>query len=94
MLSRSLEETLRRAMNLASSKKHEFATLEHLLFSERKCRKCGEVKDLVDGFYLTHKDRSTLASSYSYECKICTIKRIVENRKKKKIFADWMYPDW
>ncbi len=33
MLSRSLEETLRRAMNLASSKKHEFATLEHLLFS-------------------------------------------------------------
>merc|ERR1712023_606255 len=29
----SLEETLRRAMNLASSKKHEFATLEHLLFS-------------------------------------------------------------
>ncbi len=68
--------------------------LEHLLFSERKCRKCGEVKDLIDGFYLTHKDRSTLASSYSYECKICTIKRIVENRKKKKIFADWMYPDW
>ena len=33
MLSRSLEETLRRAMNLATSKKHEFATLEHLLFS-------------------------------------------------------------
>ena len=33
MLSRSLEETLRRAMNLASSKRHEFATLEHLLFA-------------------------------------------------------------
>ena len=33
MLSRSLEETLRRAMNLASSKKHEFATLEHLLLA-------------------------------------------------------------
>ena len=31
MLSRSLEETLRRAMTSASSLKHEFATLEHLL---------------------------------------------------------------
>ena len=33
MLSRSLEETLRRAMSKASEKKHEFATLEHLLLS-------------------------------------------------------------
>ena len=33
MLSRSLEETLRRAMSVATEKKHEFATLEHLLFS-------------------------------------------------------------
>ena len=33
MLSRSLEETLRRAMSVAAEKKHEFATLEHLLFS-------------------------------------------------------------
>ena len=33
MLSRSLEETLRRAMSNASEKKHEFATLEHLLLS-------------------------------------------------------------
>ena len=24
--------------------------LGHLLFSERKCRVCGEVKDLIDGF--------------------------------------------
>ena len=31
MLSKSLEETLRRAMTNASSLKHEFATLEHLL---------------------------------------------------------------
>ena len=31
MLSKSLEETLRRAMTSASSLKHEFATLEHLL---------------------------------------------------------------
>ena len=33
MLSKSLEETLRRAMTSASSLKHEFATLEHLLFA-------------------------------------------------------------
>ena len=29
--------------------------LEHLLFSERKCRVCGKVKNLVDDFYLTRK---------------------------------------
>ncbi len=33
MLSRSLEETLRRAMSFATQRKHEFATLEHLLLS-------------------------------------------------------------
>ena len=33
MLSRQLEETLRRAMAKAASKKHEFATLEHLLLA-------------------------------------------------------------
>ena len=40
-------------------------------------------KNLIDGFYLTRKDRGTLASSYSYECKVCTVRRIVENRKNK-----------
>ena len=45
--------------------------LEHLLFTERKCRVCGVVKTLMDDFYLTRKNRSTL-SSYSYECKDCT----------------------
>ena len=33
MLSNTLEETLRRAMSEASSRKHEFATLEHLLLA-------------------------------------------------------------
>ena len=32
-ITKSLEETLRRAMTNASSLKHEFATLEHLLFA-------------------------------------------------------------
>ena len=31
MLSRELEETLRRAMSNATDRNHEFATLEHLL---------------------------------------------------------------
>ena len=38
--------------------------LEHLLWKERKCRSCGEVKDLLIDFYRTRKVRSTL-SAYS-----------------------------
>ena len=68
--------------------------LGHLLFSERKCRVCGEVKDLIDGFYLTRKDRKNLVSSYSYECKICTVRRIVENRRKNYVYKDCEYHDW
>tara|TARA_B100000073_G_scaffold25665_2_gene19945 strand:- start:1559 stop:1786 length:228 start_codon:yes stop_codon:yes gene_type:complete len=67
--------------------------LEHLLFLERKCRSCGKVKNLLDDFYKTRKDR-TLASSYSYECKECTIKRILVNKKSRKIIDKWEYPDW
>ena len=65
--------------------------VEHLLFFDRKCRVCGNVKNLLDDFYLTRKDRKTLASSYSYECKDCTISR-VKKRKVKDI--SWEYPDW
>ena len=67
--------------------------LEHLLFTERKCRVCGKVKTLMDDFYLTRKNRSTL-SSYSYECKVCTTRRVIQNRKKQRVFTDWLYPDW
>jgi uncharacterized protein YlaI len=66
--------------------------LEHLLFFERKCRVCGEVKSLLDDFYLTRRDRGTLPSAYSYECKKCTNKRV--NKKKKKRLSEWEYPDW
>ena len=48
--------------------------LEHLLFKERKCRTCGDTKDLIDGFYLIRKGRGMFPSSYSYECKECTKK--------------------
>ena len=63
--------------------------LAHLLLQERKCRVCGQEKNLIDGYYRTRKN-VRLASSYSYECKECTKKRI----KSKKISNKWEYPDW
>lgn len=72
--------------------------LDHLLFLERKCRSCGKIKSLLDDFYLSYKDRGSLPSSYSYECKECTIHRIKKSRKKsykKQNFVDVdIYPDW
>ena len=67
--------------------------LGHLLLVDRKCRTCGEMKNLIVGFYRTRNCRGAVPSSYSYECKICTIRRIVDRRKKKP-FSDWSYPDW
>jgi hypothetical protein len=67
--------------------------LEHLLFRERKCRICGETKDLMTDFYVARREKKYLPSSYSYECKDCTIKRITSKRKKK-ISTVWEYPDW
>jgi hypothetical protein len=67
--------------------------VEHLLFTERKCRVCGIKKSLIDSFYKTRKN-NTLLSSYSYECKECTIKRIKESKKSKTYSTEWQYPDW
>jgi len=64
--------------------------LGHLLLTDRKCRVCGETKNLVEGFYRTRKNRGPVASSYSYECKECTIKRI----RASKNNSNWEYPDW
>ena len=64
--------------------------LAHLLLQERKCRVCGVEKNLIDGYYKTRKN-VRLASSYSYECKECTIKRV---KSKKKTNNRWEYPDW
>ena len=65
-----------------------------LLLSERRCRVCGSIKNLIEGYYITHKKSTHLPSSYSYECKVCTIRRIVSNRKKTEPHTDWNYPDW
>ena len=68
--------------------------LGHLLLNDRKCRSCGEMKNLIDGFYRTRKNRGPVPSSYSYECKECTIKRILESRKNKILPINDIYPDW
>ena len=67
--------------------------LEHLLFSERKCRVCGQIKNLVEDYYLTRKHKGTTPSAYSYECKNCTVQRITKRRKTNTISQD-LYPDW
>ena len=58
-------------------------SLEHLLFKERVCRACGKKKNLIEDFYMTRKSKRGLPSAYSYECKDCTVKRILNNRKEK-----------
>ena len=70
--------------------------LGHLLLNDRKCRICGEVKNLIESFYRTRKDRGAVASSYSYECKECTIKRIQNSREKYNPVPRIVdvYPDW
>tara|TARA_Y100001956_G_C3942729_1_gene109254 strand:- start:159 stop:389 length:231 start_codon:yes stop_codon:yes gene_type:complete len=68
--------------------------LAHLLLEERICRICKEQKNLLQSYYRVRKNMR-LASSYSYECKECTVKRITERRKKKNnSISDWTYPDW
>ena len=68
--------------------------LGHLLLQDRKCRVCREVKNLIDGFYRTRKDRGAVASSYSYECKDCTKKRIIVGRIVSGVLDKWEKPDW
>lgn len=66
--------------------------LNHLLLQERKCRSCGEIKNLLTDFYRTRKNRTT-ASAYSYECKDCTKKRVMKSRTKEPDDTS-VYPDW
>ena len=58
--------------------------LAHLLLQERKCRVCGQEKNLIDGYYRTRKN-VRLASYYSYECKECTVKRVCENNRRNRL---------
>ena len=66
--------------------------LNNLLFKERTCRVCKKTKSLMDDLYLTRKDRGSVSAAYSYECKQCTKKRILNARKTDS--CRWEYPDW
>ena len=73
--------------------------LNHLFLNTRKCRKCGETKNLIEGFYRTRKDRGQVVSSYSYICKQCTIFRVINDRKTNLSYNPVprikdVYPDW
>ena len=69
--------------------------LDNLLFKERKCRTCKIKKDLLNDFYLTRKNRKGFPSAYSYECKECTVNRIINSRKKQpQKSTEYQYPDW
>ena len=46
---------------------------------ERKCNKCGEVKDLETGFYKTGRKNDTNPDNRHYTCKECTKKRVSKN---------------
>ena len=69
-------------------------SLGHFLLNDRTCKVCGETKNLVEGFYRTRKDKGSVPSSYAYECKECTKKRVLKHRKQYHYFKDWQYPDW
>ena len=69
--------------------------LDNLLFKERKCRVCKIKKDILNDFYLTRKNKKGFPSAYSYECKECTVDRIINSRKKQSQKSiDCQYPDW
>jgi len=67
--------------------------IEHLYLTDRECRVCGITKNLIDGFYRIRKNKYQ-PSSYSYECKECTIKRVTVSRMTTRVFDRWEYPDW
>ena len=71
-------------------------SLDHLIFSTRVCRSCRKEKDLLTDFYRSRKNRGSVPSSYSYECKSCTIKRVSKQRRNKSIstYKETEYPDW
>ena len=62
----------------------------HLLLETRICRVCKKDKNLLEDYYLSRKD-PTKKSSYSYECKECTVKRTVEYNRKNSTSVKSQY---
>ena len=61
--------------------------LGHLLLADRRCRICGETKNLIEDFYRTRKNRGPVASSYSYECKECAKLRIKKHYSENDLLG-------
>ena len=57
--------------------------VQHLFLVNRMCRVCGKEKNLISDFYKCRKD-ATKISSYAYECKECTLKRVKEYDKRNR----------
>ena len=47
--------------------------LDNLLFVDRRCRICGQEKNLRNDFYKTRKDRGSNPSAYAYELSLIHI---------------------
>ena len=58
--------------------------LEHLLFEQRKCKICGEVKELINDFYKTRKDRGNVPSAYAMNAKDVQSKEFLKEEEKRK----------
>ena len=55
--------------------------LEHLLFSERKCRVCGKIKNLVEDFYLTENIKELFRQHIHMNVKLVLYKELQNEEK-------------
>ena len=70
MLSNTLELTLRKALHLASSYKHEYATYEHLLLALMEDEDVKLVlieKDIFQGKYMSSSSHTNIYSPEQYD---------------------------
>ena len=67
-------------------------SLGPLFLTDRKCKTCGKIKNLVDGFY--KKRPGFNPSSYSYECKSCSVERVIKRRNNRDRTSESYYPNW
>ena len=59
--------------------------LEHLLFEQRKCKICGEMKELINDFYKTRKDREETYHQHMHmSVKDVQLKGYLKEEKKEK----------
>ena len=57
--------------------------LEHLLFEQRKCKICGETKELMNDFYKTRKDRGMCHQHMHMNVKDVQLKEYLKLEKEK-----------